>query len=313
MSMDEKPMDGTDAFDAPECALHSGLPMGAGRGASDNWLQLPDELDSTGLVVLGGHFGPSHRLEDSHADFEIAVPGPMASVHIQYQTECGQRRTREVSGHHVSIIPPGQPHRVEWRKQADLTVLFLSPKLIGQAAAEMFDGCSPLIIENYTAIDAALRQLALTASATYRSGQPTSKLFASSFAHVLALHLVRHYGVGCARVATGNRLPSRVLRRATEFMVSNMARGIQLEDVARAAGLSSFHFAHMFKHTTGMGPHRYLTMARVERLKELLRATETTLNELALSVGFADQSHMTRVFKRFTGATPNAYRRALQS
>jgi AraC family transcriptional regulator len=96
-------------------------------------------------------------------------------------------------------------------------------------------------------------------------------------------------------------------------MVSNMAKGIQLQDVARAAGLSSFHFAHMFKHTTGMGPHRYLTLARVERLKELLRATETTLNELALSVGFSDQSHMTRVFKRFTGATPNAYRRALQS
>ena len=268
--------------------------------------------DATGLVVLGGRFNAIQRPEDSHADVEIAVPGPKAAVHVQYQTECGQQRSCDVSQHHVSIIPAGQPHRVDWRETADLTVLFLSPRLIEQAAVELFDGAAPLIIENYTAIDAVLRQLALTARATYRDGEPTSALFASSLAHVLALHLVRHYGVGCAKEKTESRLPSRVLRRATEFMVSNMAKGIQLDDVARAAGLSSFHFAHMFKQTTGMGPHRYLTLARVERLKELLRVTETTLDELALSVGFADQSHMTRVFKRFTGATPKAYRCAME-
>src|SRR5262249_31998303 len=156
---------------------------------------------------------------DSHADFEIAVPGPSAAVHVHYQTECGQQRACDVSQHHVSIIPPGQPHRVEWRQTADLTVLFLSPRLIEQAPAQLFDQAAPLIIENSTAIDAVLRQLALTARATYRGGQPTSPLFASSFAHVLALHLVRHYGVGCAKVKAESGLPSRVLRRATEFMV----------------------------------------------------------------------------------------------
>jgi AraC family transcriptional regulator len=266
----------------------------------------------TGLVVVGGRFAPTQRPEDAHADLEIAVPGPGASVHIAYHTACGQRRDCDVRQHHVSIIPPGQPHQVDWRETAGLTVLFLSPKLLEQAAAEMFDACLPLIVENYTAIDAVVRQLAATASMTYRGGQPKSELFASSFAHVLALHVVRHYGLSRARQDVGKRLPNRVLQRAIEFMQSNMARSIQLEDVARAAGLSSFHFAHLFKQTTGMGPHRYLTLARVERLKELLRVTETTLDELALSVGFADQSHMTRVFKRFTGATPKAYRCALE-
>jgi len=278
----------------------------------NDWLPVPGRLGSTGLTVVVGRCGPTRRAEDSHADFEIAVPGPNASAHVSYVTDCGRRRACDVHEHHVSIIPQGQPHRVEWRETADLTVLFLSPKLIEQAAVELFDGWLPLIVETYTAIDPVIRQLALTVGVTVRSGQPTNELFISSFAHVLAMHLVRHYGVGSARASMGTGLPRRMLHRATEFMQSNMAKSIQLQDVARATGLSAFHFAHLFKQTTGMGPHRYLTLARVERLKELLRGTETALDELAVSLGFSDQSHMTRVFKRFTGATPKAYRCAIQ-
>ena len=110
---------------------------------------------------------------------------------------------------------------------------------------------------------------------------------------------------GARRTATLSR---RQLRLAVEYVRANLTQDIGLEDIAGAAGMSPFHFARLFKNTTGMSPYRYLMRARVEQAKALLRNGEQSLARIAAELGFADQSHMTTVFRRFAGTTPKAFK-----
>jgi AraC family transcriptional regulator len=109
------------------------------------------------------------------------------------------------------------------------------------------------------------------------------------------------------RIAT-LRHPSRAVRRAIEFIEANLAGDIRLTDIAAAAGQSLFHFSRTFRSATGLTPHRYLTQARIERAKTLLREGDLPLVVIADEAGFSDQSHMSRVFRRMTGWTPKSFR-----
>ena len=105
-----------------------------------------------------------------------------------------------------------------------------------------------------------------------------------------------------------SHLPVAV-QRAIEFMGLNYrTRGLCLGDVARAAGLSEDHFGREFRAATGETPMRYLRRIRVEQSRYLLEHTAMLVEEIAWEVGFADQFHFSRVFKRETGVSPTAWR-----
>ena len=79
--------------------------------------------------------------------------------------------------------------------------------------------------------------------------------------------------------------------------------------MADAAGLSTSHFVRQFRASIGTAPHQYLVQRRVELAKRRLEATDASIAEVAFDCGFANQEHLTRVFKRFFGVTPGAYRK----
>jgi AraC family transcriptional regulator len=106
-------------------------------------------------------------------------------------------------------------------------------------------------------------------------------------------------------------LPKLRLRRVLEYIHGNLEHDIHLDELAAAAGLSSFHFAKLFKQSTGVTPHQYVLQRRLERAKELLRNPEISLTQASLQSGFADQSHLTNVFRRFVGVTPSRFRALL--
>ncbi len=99
-----------------------------------------------------------------------------------------------------------------------------------------------------------------------------------------------------------------VLRRVREHIERHLAAPIQLHDLAQIAGLSDCHFARAFKQSAGTPPHRYLVLQRVERARELIRRSNRPMADIALEVGFSDQSHFTRSFAAATGLTPRAFR-----
>ena len=114
-----------------------------------------------------------------------------------------------------------------------------------------------------------------------------------------------NHSIAIPRIRGG--LSPKTLRRVQDHIAANLGLNITNEALARVANLSPSHFARAFKESQGVAPHRYILECRVKRTQELL-ATELSLSEIAVEVGFADQSHLTRWFREFVGVTPGNYR-----
>lgn len=99
------------------------------------------------------------------------------------------------------------------------------------------------------------------------------------------------------------------LRRVREHVESRLAERIDLATMSSLAGLSAPHFARAFKQSVGVSPGRYVRSRRIDAAAKLIESTDLPLAEIALEVGFSDQSHFTRTFAELTGDTPRAYRR----
>jgi AraC family transcriptional regulator len=99
------------------------------------------------------------------------------------------------------------------------------------------------------------------------------------------------------------------LARALELFETNFDRTIRLDDVADAVRMSKSHLSRAFSGSVGEPPARYLRRYRVKRAQEMMLSTRKSLSEIALNCGFADQSHLTRTFRRMVGVSPAAWRR----
>jgi AraC family transcriptional regulator len=104
-------------------------------------------------------------------------------------------------------------------------------------------------------------------------------------------------------------LPGRKLRAVLEYIHQHLVTNLTLRDLAAVAHFSPYHFARLFKISTGLPPRQYIIARRVERAKQLLRGQDDlTLAQVAARAGFCDQGHFTRHFKRFVGVTPKRFR-----
>jgi AraC family transcriptional regulator len=150
----------------------------------------------------------------------------------------------------------------------------------------------------------------LALDAELREGGPGGRLLSESLSNVLAVHLLRRFAThGPADAPTGGALPKHKLRAVVEYIHEHLEAELSLDHLAAVAHVSPFHFARLFKHSTGLPPHQYVIAHRVERAKKLLSGRRhPTLAEVATEVGFANQSHFTRHFKRLVGVTPRQFR-----
>jgi AraC family transcriptional regulator len=98
------------------------------------------------------------------------------------------------------------------------------------------------------------------------------------------------------------------LKRVVEYVENHLSERIGLSDLAVVAGLSRMHFARQFRTATGLRPHEFFLRRRIQRAEELLRTTTMPIFEIAPTVGFQTQAHLTTVFKRFAGCTPGRWR-----
>lgn len=105
-------------------------------------------------------------------------------------------------------------------------------------------------------------------------------------------------------------LTPTALRRVREYIDAHLEGDLSLKTLAQIAGLSISHFARAFKKTEGMTPHAYVLERRLAHARKLLLETKLSLSEIAFAVGFADQSHFARRFRRQIGVAPNEFRRS---
>jgi AraC family transcriptional regulator len=135
-----------------------------------------------------------------------------------------------------------------------------------------------------------------------------SRLFVDCIMFALGCHTVQTYG-GLETVPTRSGLAPWQERRAKEIIEANLDGEVPLTQLAQECGLSTGHFSRAFKVTMGIPPHQWLLRRRIENAMRLLHNQRQSLPEVALACGFSDQSHFTRVFTKFSGTSPGAWRR----
>ena len=105
-------------------------------------------------------------------------------------------------------------------------------------------------------------------------------------------------------------LPACRLRRVTEYIQQNLDKDLKLSALAALVYMSPYHFARLFKYSTGVPPHRFVVQQRIVRARVVLARSELSIAQISRLVGFRTPSHFATVFRRALGITPGAYRTA---
>jgi AraC family transcriptional regulator len=140
-----------------------------------------------------------------------------------------------------------------------------------------------------------------------------SEIEAGTLAHLIAERLVSLQHGESRPSPAPQRLSGRTIARVAEFVEARLTGPLLLEELARAAELSPFHFARCFKNTTGLAPHQYVLARRFELAKRLIMTTRQSVQQVAWSVGFENISHFRRQFAAQIGVMPGVLRRATRS
>ena len=102
-------------------------------------------------------------------------------------------------------------------------------------------------------------------------------------------------------------LPKKKLRQAIDYIQAHLTENVSLDAMSTEVGISRFYFCRLFKQSTGTTPYQYLIKCRIERAKALLLQEKLSIADVALEVGFSNQSHLTKHFKRLVGVTPKKF------
>jgi AraC family transcriptional regulator len=141
------------------------------------------------------------------------------------------------------------------------------------------------------------------------AGFPSGRLFLDSVEQAMAVTLVSGHAVRqrSVQISRGGLGPAR-LRRIRELVHAKLEDDLSLEEMARSVGLSTAHFARMFRKSTGETPHQFILRQRLERAKAMLRAPDARILDVAVACGFKTQQHFAQVFRAVCGVTPTGYR-----
>jgi AraC family transcriptional regulator len=160
--------------------------------------------------------------------------------------------------------------------------------------------------------DPRLGALVAIAHAEMAAGFPSGRLFLDSIEQAMAValvggHAVRHRP---SRISRGGLGPAR-LRRIRDLVHAKVEDELSLDEMARSVGLSTAHFARMFRKSTGETPHQFVLRQRLERAKAMLHAPDARVLDVAVACGFKTQQHFAHVFRDVCGISPTGYRQDL--
>jgi len=229
----------------------------------------------------------------------LSSPGP--SLWCYGDGTC--RSVRPAAGD-VFFCPANVPTAVRTEKAFESILLCLSPAVFRRGAdaagGVALDNTAPTVMRKDSFVQRVVTTLADEVGREERAG---GELFASSLATALGVHLSREYASGSGPHTPVARLCDDELTRLDRHIARNLDTPLTLDDLAAVVGRSRFHFARLFKASTGETPHQYVVRRRVERARELLRAGGV-IADVALAVGFASQSHLNYHIRRAFGCTP---------
>ncbi|PNA91171.1 MULTISPECIES: AraC family transcriptional regulator [unclassified Pseudomonas] len=267
-----------------------------------NWIDLKQDAD-TGIESVRAHFVGHAYDPHWHDSFLVGV----TEQGVQ-QFNCRRVRHRSTPGQ-VFLLEPGDIHDGLAPTEEGFTysTLYLQPAWLDQQLRSLFEhipGDSLPSFADTLCHDERLARATALAFCTVHDRD--LRIVRQTAMDDLLACLTRHMHWR-RRINPDPRLPLSA-QRARDYLHAHLERDVGLEDLAQACGIDRFRLTRAFKAAFGIAPHAYLIQLRLARARRLLAQGQTPA-DVAVALGFADQSHLGRWFRRAYRLTPADYRR----
>lgn len=210
-----------------------------------------------------------------------------------------------VAGGDIVIAPVNVPQGGAWESEGDFITIGIEPDIFARAIDESADAKDVELLPQFSTPDPLIYQIGLALKSVLEKNPENSRLYAETMVNALSVHLMQNYSTRKPILQEyTDGLPKQQLRKVIEYINANLEQDLSLIQLAALVQMSPHYFCHLFKHSTGIAPHQYVIRCRVESAKNLLLSGNLSIAEVAYKVGFANQSHLNRHFKRLLGVTP---------
>jgi AraC family transcriptional regulator len=252
---------------------------------------------------------PPHKtVEHCLLQHSLAISDPKSCFQVERRLDGKFKHYAHGKGR-LDVIPAFLNHWTNWDREVEFSVIAICPTLLNQTTQESIQHEIELIPQ-FAIDDPVIQQLALALKMEIQTGCKSGRLYGESLGAALATRLVQNYAVSKpSSEFKANGLPRSQLERVIDYMKANLTQDLSIFDLATLTGMSESHFSRSFKQSVGISPYQYLMKQRVERAKQLLKQQVISISDIALNCGFANQTHLTKVFRQMTGMTPKAYQK----
>ena len=204
---------------------------------------------------------------------------------------------------------PGQEVNVKYEEPTDSYYSFFINAQYLEGMAESIYGIRKLLFnnQNYTLPNDLFNSFkVIIEEATHK--QKGHELIIDSIISQLSINILRATENNNSTYLTNTKNDRHNLKLAIEYMEENFCQDFSLNDIAKIANFSPYHFIRVFKNQTGKTPHQYLIELKIQKAKFLLQSNKYNITEISHLCGFSNSSHFDVTFKRKTGMSPSEYR-----
>ncbi|MGY1448128.1 AraC family transcriptional regulator [Pseudomonas chlororaphis] len=267
-----------------------------------NWIDLAQDAD-TGIETLRAHFTGHAYDPHWHDSYLVGV----TEEGVQ-QFHCRRERFHSTPGK-VFLLEPGEIHDGDAPTESGFTyrMLYLDPHWLERELSALFEEAPADSQLSFATTLASDQRLALATSNAFHSlHHGELRIVRQSAMDQLLDQLTGHLHWR-KRHHADPRLPL-VAHKARDYLHAHAQQDISLDELGAVCGVDRFRLTRAFKAAYDLPPHAYLVQLRLAKARRLLARGEQPA-EVAMALGFADQSHMGRWFVRAYGLTPAAYRK----
>ena len=261
------------------------------------------------LVIAYDRYPPGEIPKISVKQHCLGIYTDMSSsVQTQRAIDGYLRQEQNIQGDFV-IVPANTSHQVAWNESGSAIVIAIDPTVFAQTIYEVVDPDKIELLPQFATPDPFVYQIGIALKSALVKHSTSSRLYADTLVNTLILHLLEHYSTcrpNLSEFLTG-KLPQYKLQQIIDYIYAYLDRDLSLKELGTVVQMSPNYFSQLFKATTGITPHQYVIRCRIERAKDLLQQGKLSIAEIANQVGFVDQSHLHRHFKRLVGVTPKTF------
>lgn len=255
-----------------------------------------------------------------YAPLDVPVPPMRDYMIVAYRRgltpmsrDCGQGwKTENIGPGQVSMLTHQTDSHWRWPDGIEVTHLYLSPRKMAQVGSDAFDRevTDVQLRDILRADDSHLADMIFSLATEAQEPGVGGRLYADAVMSQICVHILRNYAevAFCTSGMSAGKLSPLQQRRVVEYIHENLGANLVLADLAKVAGTSVYSLTRRFHASFGLPPHKFVMRERLDQARRLLQREDLPLKVVAAICGFSDQSHMTRLFRRFFGVTPGQCR-----